>query len=80
MGIWCHAICVNDSIGYHKVDEGRNRTMFKPDSSLMQGIDEWIEKNKEAFVKDLDRLVAIPSISEKGDDTLERTARRCWTR
>ena len=43
--------------------------MFKPDSSLMQGIDEWIEKNKEAFVKDLDRLVAIPSISEKGDDT-----------
>ena len=33
--------------------------MFKPDSSLMQGIDEWIEKNKEAFVKDLDRLVAM---------------------
>lgn len=56
--------------------------MFKPDSSLMQGIDEWIEKNKEAFVKDLDRLVAIPSISEKGMThiLLERTARRCWTR
>lgn len=43
--------------------------MFKPDSSLMQEIDQWIEKNKEAFVKDLDRLVAVPSISVHGDDT-----------
>ena len=43
--------------------------MFKPDSSLMQEIDQWIEKNKEAFVKDLDRLVAGPSISVHGDDT-----------
>lgn len=43
--------------------------MFKPDSSLMQEIDQWIEKNKEAFVMDLDRLVAVPSISVHGDDT-----------
>ena len=43
--------------------------MIKPDSSLMQEIDQWIEKNKEAFVKDLDRLVAVPSISVHGDDT-----------
>ena len=29
--------------------------MFKPDSSFMQEIDQWIEKNSQAFVKDLDR-------------------------
>ena len=40
--------------------------MFKPDSSFMQEIDQWIEKNSQAFVKDLDRLVAIPSISVQG--------------
>ena len=42
--------------------------MFKPDSSFMQEIDQWIEKNSQAFVKDLDRLVAIPSISVQGDE------------
>lgn len=44
-----------------------DKTMFKPDSSLMHEIDEWIDRNKEAFVRDLDRLVAIPSVSENGD-------------
>lgn len=43
--------------------------MFEPDSSLMQEIDQWIDKNKDSFVKDLDRLVSIPSVSEQGDDT-----------
>ena len=42
--------------------------MFKPDSHLMQEIDQWIEANKEAFVKDLNRLVSVPSISVKGDE------------
>lgn len=42
--------------------------MFKPNSSLMCEIDDWIKKNSEEFVRDLDRLVAIPSISVKGDE------------
>lgn len=39
--------------------------MFKTDEELDKKIDTWIENNKDAFVKDLSRLVAIPSISEK---------------
>lgn len=42
--------------------------MFKPDVRLAQTIDTWIEENKDAFVRDLDRLVAVPSISEDGDE------------
>lgn len=39
--------------------------MFKADKSLVQEIDNWIEKNKEAYVKDLARIVSIPSVSEQ---------------
>ncbi len=39
--------------------------MFKPDEDFVQKIDTWIDDNKAAFVKDLSRLVAVPSISEK---------------
>jgi len=39
--------------------------MFKPDEKLIQEIDAWIEDNKDAYVKDLARIVAIPSISER---------------
>lgn len=41
--------------------------MFKPDSSLIHEIDEWIDRNKDAFIKDLDRLVEVPSVSESGE-------------
>lgn len=39
--------------------------MFKSDENLIQKIDAWIENNKEVYVKDLARIVAIPSISGK---------------
>lgn len=42
--------------------------MYTPDQKLIQQIDSWIQKEKTSFIKDLDRLVAIPSISEKGDE------------
>lgn len=42
--------------------------MFKPDSNLLGEIDNWIVQNKDAFVRDLDRLVAIPSVSAKGNE------------
>ena len=41
--------------------------MFKPDKQLAEQIDLWIEQNSSAFVKDLNRLVAIPSVSVPGD-------------
>lgn len=44
-----------------------DETMFIPDISLMSEIDSWIDKNTHAFIRDLDRLVAIPSVSEKGN-------------
>lgn len=41
--------------------------MYKPDERLTEEIDRWIETNTDAFVRDLGRLVAIPSISEEGE-------------
>ncbi|MEQ2562695.1 Sapep family Mn(2+)-dependent dipeptidase [Ventrimonas sp. CLA-AP-H27] len=41
--------------------------MYKPDESFKQTIDQWIEANQEDFVKDLAKLVAIPSISVEND-------------
>ena len=37
--------------------------MYKPDEALKQSIDQWIEANQNDFVRDLAKLVAIPSIS-----------------
>ncbi len=41
--------------------------MFKPDEQLIKQIDRWLEENKEPFVRDLSRIVKIPSISESGE-------------
>ena len=38
------------------------RRMYKPDEALKQSIDQWIEANQNDFVRDLAKLVAIPSI------------------
>lgn len=38
--------------------------MFKPDERLVKQIDSWLEKNKGQLVKDLSRIIKIPSISE----------------
>ena len=37
------------------------RRMYKPDEALKQSIDQWIEANQNDFVRDLAKLVAIPS-------------------
>lgn len=42
--------------------------MFEPDKKFEQEIDVWIEAHEQDFVKDIARLVAIPSISEEGKD------------
>ena len=42
--------------------------MFEPDQKLEQEIDRWIEAHEQDFVRDIARLVAIPSISEEGRD------------
>lgn len=62
---WYHAICGVRADSF----KGRKIAMFKPDSNLMEGIDNWISRNKDAFIRDLDRLIAIPSISSKGDES-----------
>ena len=41
--------------------------MYKSDEALKQSIDQWIEANQNDFVKDLAKLVAIPSISVEND-------------
>lgn len=41
--------------------------MYKPDEALKQSIDQWIEANQNDFVRDLEKLVAIPSISVEND-------------
>ena len=41
--------------------------MYKPDEAFKQSIDQWIEANQNDFVKDLAKLVAIPSISVEND-------------
>ena len=41
--------------------------MFQPDEKLVKKIDQWIEENTDAFVRDLDRLVAVPSIARTGE-------------
>ena len=41
--------------------------MYKPDEALKQSIDQWIEANQNDFVRDLAKLVAIPSISVEND-------------
>ena len=41
--------------------------MYKPDEAFKQSIDQWIEANQYDFVKDLAKLVAIPSISVEND-------------
>lgn len=41
--------------------------MFKPDKVLSEKIDRWIEGQRDSFVRDLDKLVAVPSVSEQGD-------------
>ncbi len=43
--------------------------MFQPDEKLVKKIDQWIEENTDAFVCDLDRLVAVPSIARTGEGT-----------
>ena len=43
------------------------RRMYKPDEALKQSIDQWIEANQNDFVRDLAKLVAIPSISVEND-------------
>lgn len=49
--------------------------MYKSDEALKQSIDQWIEANQNDFVKDLAKLVAIPSISVG-----ERRAMAIWRR
>lgn len=39
--------------------------MFQPDEEIVKKIDQWIGDNRDAFVRDLGRLVAVPSISRK---------------
>ena len=41
--------------------------MYKSDEALKQSIDQRIEANQNDFVKDLAKLVAIPSISVEND-------------
>lgn len=41
--------------------------MYRPDEVFVHDIDTWIKNHEEAFIRDIDRLVAIPSISEQGD-------------
>ncbi len=39
--------------------------MFQPDLELGKKIDEWIEENVDGFVRDLNRLVAVPSVAKE---------------
>ncbi len=41
--------------------------MFQPDEELTKTIDQWLQDNTDAFVRDLGRLVAVPSISREGE-------------
>lgn len=54
--------------------------MYKPDEALKQSIDQWIEANQNDFVRDLAKLVAIPSISveNEGHGHLEKNVRTYW--
>ena len=41
--------------------------MFRPDEELSMKIDQWIKDNTDAFVSDLRRLVAVPSVSQENE-------------
>lgn len=41
--------------------------MFQPDEELSGKIDRWLQDHKDDFVRDLGRLVAVPSISREGE-------------
>ena len=41
--------------------------MCRPDEELSMKIDQWIKDNTDAFVSDLRRLVAVPSVSQENE-------------